>query len=501
MVDKLYFRRLFYRNGVTNTTPFTYRDGVTFLEILQEIKCKIVKEILPSIEGLDEELKEQINRINDNFEALDRQWTEQLDSVDAALIQEMVNGMRSDMTDLESGVNAVVAAVNADNAAMRSEMSQLSTTLTDRVNAVETSSTAALNTFRGEYNTWKNSVTSNLSSINNKITTTNNAINTKDAAVRSDIVEALKTVNLNFPKASNTLLVLGDSYGTGCQENGTPYITPMGEIIRSYLQADSNGQTWTVKNMCVDNSGYYTPGQSKNFVQQLQQAIADGVSNVKICVILGGRNDRGRNVRSDVNQCCNQIRSAFPGVKIIVFPMWSWERLDYDYKRTFESIYEGAKNARAMYDEGSLFVNMGEAKASWSGVHPSDNLTRNFARGVVKLIYGGTISTTIRKGLVGETLMGNFHASVTANLTHINLEVAGNFPHNAMTEPEFGRLPELSWAPNRTLYLPTMGGSGANSFITVITPEGRIFGRGQLSNQNAGDYMQLITSWHIGMEP
>ena len=113
MIDKLVFRDIFYRNGLTNTTPFTYRDGVTYLDILEEIKWKILNEIKPSIENMDEEVRDKFAIVQANFEELDKQWTQQLNSLDPTAVRAYVEGLgipgiRDDFNAFRTSLNSSV---------------------------------------------------------------------------------------------------------------------------------------------------------------------------------------------------------------------------------------------------------------------------------------------------------------------------------------------------------------------------------------------------------
>ena len=51
-MSKLYFNFL-ARKNLSNITPFTYKDGITYLGILQELISKVNGEIITVVNDLD----------------------------------------------------------------------------------------------------------------------------------------------------------------------------------------------------------------------------------------------------------------------------------------------------------------------------------------------------------------------------------------------------------------------------------------------------------------
>lgn len=500
MRNRLPFDYLNY-NQVTNTVPFTYRDGVTFLDILNAIHLKLRDEIIPTLIRTDNELAAKWVEINNNFKKITEQWTKELDKLDPNEVRRQLDevdipGIRADFGAFQVLVNSIVDKykndmTNAVNKA-KADLEQSERDFTDDLNNKAEQHKNYLDNQAEQHKNY-------LDGKYNEIDARNVLLGNEQVKIRDDVQKAFEALNVNFLPRDNDIVFIGDSYGTGCREGG-PYGRPMGDLIVERMNTDGS-QKWKAHNYCADNAGYFVPGRiGPNFSGQFDQAMASGnVKNLRIVGIIGGLNDRGRDVSGDTQRLIQRIKELHPGVKVVVFPLWHWGRLANDYWTTLDSICRGALFAGAIIDPASLYINMDQRKSEWSGIHPGDNLTWNYAKAFVTLLSGGSLSRSIRMGMTGDTLLTHYHGSVAATLNQVSIEVSGNFPSSQPSEPAFGYLPLEVFAPNYTLYIPTMGGSGSNSFITVINKEARVWGRGRLDNQNTGDYFQMTASWHLGM--
>lgn len=367
MRNRLPFDYLNY-NQVTNTVPFTYRDGVTFLDILNTIHLKLKDEIIPSLLRIDNELAAKWVEINNNFKKITEQWSKELDKLDPTEVRRQLDEadiprIRADFSAFQTLINSVVDEYKNDMiVAVNKAKDDLEKSERDFTNDLNNKAEQHKNYLDGKYN---------------EIDAKNVVIGNEQTKIRDDVQKAFDALNVNFLPRDNDIVFIGDSYGTGCREGG-PYGRPMGDLIVERMNTDGL-QKWKAHNYCADNSGYFVPGRiGPNFTGQFDQAMSSGnVKNLRIVGILGGLNDRGRDVSGDCQRLIQRIKELHPGVKVIVFPMWHWGRLAYDYWTTLDSICKGALFSGAIIDPASLYINMDQLKTKWSGIHPGDNLTWN----------------------------------------------------------------------------------------------------------------------------
>jgi hypothetical protein len=87
---------------VSNITPFTYRDGLTYLQVLEGLRCYINDTIIPFI--------------NDNFSELANEFVTQvntmIDTVNTALAEQSAS-VDQDIADLTAYVDNAIAGLNA----------------------------------------------------------------------------------------------------------------------------------------------------------------------------------------------------------------------------------------------------------------------------------------------------------------------------------------------------------------------------------------------------
>ena len=317
------------------------------------------------------------------------------------------------------------------------------------------------------------------------------AANAAKAATQAE----LDKLKIKLPR---TVLTIGDSYGTGCQEGGAPYITPMGDLIAELLNKRDGAGHWAARNYCVDNSGYMVAGRDANFVTMAERAKQQGVADVDAVIIVGGRNDRGANVTEAVVGCVARIRELYPNAKVVCLPLWSWERLDADYYVTLTSILYGAAKVGAVCDEGSVLLCSSWPRSEWSGVHPGLGVARVFAGAAVALLSGGSLIRSHTMEVSAGTSLNKRHARLSYDLSGVRLEISGNLSTANPVQPLFGRLPQPIVTPGRVLYVYGMSQSGAGSGLCMVGVDGDIKGRETFTGE-AGSYMQLVVSWPHGM--
>lgn len=495
MVDKLFFRNIFYRRGLTNTTPFTYRDGITFLDILEEIKSKIVNEIIPSIGNLDEENKKQFDAIQSNFVELDKQWTEQLNNLDLNDVRAQIAATRLDT--LRADVESMVANLG-NTYATDAELESARATITQSVESIKNTLAAQIADEKSARESADSQITTSISGLQNDMTQRVNTVNSSVNTLTDNIRKSILALGGNFLAADNEILFIGDSYGTGCQEGGVPYVKPIGDIVASEMSTPH--QKWIARNYCVDESGYVTVGKSRNFGGQFDKAVNDGV-NPKIVCIIGGRNDRGNDVYGAAFDLIIRIKTQFPGVKVVCFPLWSWEKLTHDYYVTLTSIVRAASMTGAVFDGGSLYLGVPHAQSQWSGVHPSLTIAYFFARAITSLIDGGTLNRTHYFKAAGDQYTASYWFSGVQHMDTVTINLSANL--GSVSSPVLGRLPTPVLYPNSDLYMFGLGGGGRSvaPLLFWIKGDGEMSVYPDQPTQRVnGDYIQLQATYQLGRE-
>ena len=490
MIDRLVFRDIFYRNGLTNTTPFTYRDGVTYLDILEEIKWKILNEIKPSIENMDKEVRDKFAIVQANFEELDKQWTEQLNNLDPDDVRAKIDTLRAD-------VESIIANLG-NTYATDAELESARLTITQSVESIKNTLAGQIADEKSARESADSQITTSISDLQTDMTQRVNTTNSLVSALTDNVRKSILALGGNFLAADNEILFIGDSYGTGCQEGGVPYVKPIGDIVASEMSTPH--QRWIARNYCVDESGYVTVGKSRNFGGQFDQAVNDGV-NPKIVCIVGGRNDRGNDVFGPAYDLIMRIKTQFPGVKVVCFPLWSWEKLTHDYYVTLNSIVYAASVTGAIFDRGSLYLGVPHDQSQWSGVHPSLTLTYFFARAITSLIDGGTLNRTHRFKATGDQYATSYWFSGVQHLDTVTINLSANL--GTVARPVLGRIPTPVLCPNRDLYLTGMGGGGRSiaPLFFWIKSDGEMSVYPDQPTQGVnGDYIQLQATYNLGME-
>ena len=130
------YTRAYGNLPLTQITPFTYRDGLTFLQILNEFE-KWLREVTPEIEALLKENSDYITGVENNWLTL---WTEFMENVNAEL--EALNDQ------------AVANLVNQVDSKIREALDTLiSATIDDRFEPFEQDVNDRLAAFRTELDT------------------------------------------------------------------------------------------------------------------------------------------------------------------------------------------------------------------------------------------------------------------------------------------------------------------------------------------------------------
>ena len=232
------------------------------------------------------------------------------------------------------------------------------------------------------------------------------AKNAEDIAKNAEDIAAVKTVADNLESHVGTeFIVIGDSW-SDTDPSTTTYIKwPI--TFQKYTRMNIHNYA---RNGASVVGSTPDPGQSGNFLGQVNKAIADTSfdhSRVGLIVIMGGVNDyRSGRAFSDVADAWSghiaSLTAAFPKARIVSFlnyqillsrDEWNWTNLA---KRIIRERSGCPVHSMIGWVSGSQFI---EDK-----VHPNDAGYRQLCSNMIACCFGGNpvfVSTTIRKTAAG----------------------------------------------------------------------------------------------------
>ena len=230
--------------------------------------------------------------------------------------------------------------------------------------------------------------------------------NTNDIAKNTKDIAAVKTVADNLESHVGTeFIVIGDSW-SDTDPSTTPYIKwPI--TFQKYTKMNIHNYA---RNGASVVGSTPDPGQSGNFLGQVNKAIADTSfdhSRVELIVIMGGVNDyRSGRTFSDVAEAWSghiaSLTAAFPKARIVSFlnyqiflsrDEWNWTNLA---KRIIRERSGCPVHSMIGWVSGSQFIA--------DKVHPNDAGYRQLCSNMIACCFGGNpvfVSTTIRKTVAG----------------------------------------------------------------------------------------------------
>lgn len=232
------------------------------------------------------------------------------------------------------------------------------------------------------------------------------AKNTKDIAKNANDIAAVKTVADNLESHVGTeFIVIGDSW-SDTDPSTTTYIKwPI--TFQKYTRMNIHNYA---RNGASVVGSTPEPGQSGNFLGQVNKAIADTSfdhSRVGLIVIMGGVNDyRSGRTFSEVAEAWSghiaSLTTAFPKARIVSFlnyqiflsrDEWNWTNLA---KRIIRERSGCPVHSMIGWVSGSQFIA--------DKVHPNDAGYRQLCSNMIACCFGGNpvfVSTTIRKTVAG----------------------------------------------------------------------------------------------------
>lgn len=230
--------------------------------------------------------------------------------------------------------------------------------------------------------------------------------NTNDIAKNTKDIAGVKSVVDNLESHVGTeFIVIGDSW-SDTDPSTTTYIKwPI--TFQKYTRMNIHNYA---RNGASVVGSTPDPGQSGNFLGQVNKAIADTSfdhSRVELIVIMGGVNDyRSGRTFSDVAEAWSghiaSLTAAFPNARIVSFlnyqiflsrDEWNWTNLA---KRIIRERSGCPVHSMIGWVSGSQFIA--------DKVHPNDAGYRQLCSNIIACCFGGNpvfVSTTIRKTVAG----------------------------------------------------------------------------------------------------
>lgn len=230
--------------------------------------------------------------------------------------------------------------------------------------------------------------------------------NSNDIAKNANDIAALKTVADNLESHVGTeFIVIGDSWSDTDPATTTYVKWPI--TFQKYTRMNIHNYA---RNGASVVGSTPDPGQSGNFLGQVNKAIADTSfdhSRVELIVIMGGVNDyRSGRTFSDVAEAWSghiaSLTAAFPKARIVSFlnyqiflsrDEWNWTNLA---KRIIRERSGCPVHSMIGWVSGSQFIA--------DKVHPNDAGYRQLCSNMIACCFGGNpvfVSTTIRKTVAG----------------------------------------------------------------------------------------------------
>lgn len=230
--------------------------------------------------------------------------------------------------------------------------------------------------------------------------------NTNDIAKNTKDIAGVKSVVDNLESHVGTeFIIIGDSW-SDTDPSTTTYIKwPI--TFQKYTRMNIHNYA---RNGASVVGSTPDPGQSGNFLGQVNKAIADTSfdhSRVELIVIMGGVNDyRSGRTFSDVAEAWSghiaSLTAAFPNARIVSFlnyqiflsrDEWNWTNL---VKRIIRERSGCPVHSMIGWVSGSQFIA--------DKVHPNDAGYRQLCSNMIACCFGGNpvfVSTTIRKTVAG----------------------------------------------------------------------------------------------------
>jgi lysophospholipase L1-like esterase len=417
-----------------NITPFTYRDGYTYLQILEGLRKYVNDTLIPFINdnvgGLVDQVTEEINRmietVNAALEAqddsVDQKIAELVAYVDAAIASIINNSVTVQDPVVAALVNNPASATSVALNAHYTDISyeavidtgRLSDATLDAEYAPKSLETVVAGKADKTYVDTENAKQRPITPVtqaagvdfNTLVTSGSFAFETAPTSINAPTNETgLLTVEASATQVEQTYFAYGTyvnepeiytrfKAGTSWAEwrafRGNRGFRPRGKITfigDSYMNGTglSNPSTerWptllaaafacTEQNLSNASSGYVNPGTAGDFVTQSLNTAAD-TNTVIIC---GGINDAPMNptqgaITTAVNSIVTNIRAAAPNARIVfISPMWFQNDITFELTQIDKKVRFAVNAIGARYIDDAAYLRIDRDDLTFGDGHPN----------------------------------------------------------------------------------------------------------------------------------
>lgn len=500
----------FVMEPLSQITPFSYRDGLTYAKMLEGLRAYLNSYIVPSF---NEKMDELLNHFQDGIENAENtvitsklEWQKFFD--------DFIANFQGEIKLLnDEAISQLIVDVDSATGATLRELF-VSTARMEIIEALVTTgrlSETGINQKFDEF--FASTVAPEVIRVADELAQSLRFdLATKDAlALTNASVAAVTAESANnktriaeleriYPVAPIDAVFIGDSYFTGYQPLPTPWIKSVPEFVIEKL--NKRGLNNYVNHNYAGNAGGYDSsigGGDTTFQTQVNDAIAANHPNCRLIVFGGGRNDSnsGKDVNSKARAMYKQIRTKYPMAKIVVAPLWDNTRFRATQLATFTSIFNAAEQEGCVYNVNSLWISGLTPDSEWidSIPHPKLAVAESMANGIVSLIDGGSLPGITHKFFVRDSSgASNGIASLNQFTVSVSMknEIGGDFGADYV----IGRLDPI-FRPAGNQYIVGFSGSGSTLNLYQIVGETGDFGL-QASAGGKTGLCGFVTSYPVG---
>lgn len=396
---------------VPTSVPFTYRDGLTMLQLIERLKHNL------------DTLQEYVNGVMDNVnKALEDQTTQNQDTLDRAqqAAQDAADAIRRAQDALNQYQNIVdnvnTATTTANAAIDRLEALGVTDpkTATELKNAIQQTATdltalaKRVTTTEGDITDLKSKITdlkSKDTEIENNLTDTTSLVQTNKtdiagikanlnalhadstanaATLYNTVQESSRVLGVNQPfmsRGSNTIVTFGDSYADATNTRSW-----------AYMLAQKLG--WTLHNYAVAGAGYIAPNTT--YMSEFLRAQKDtsySHDDVSLVIIGGSRNSNDQysgNLKTAAQELFQAVSAEYPNARIIAIPLL-WDKTPESgyWRYNAASIAEAAILAGIESVPWAWTWNLGREDAfDGEDIHPNEVGTNVIVNYIMRYMLG-----------------------------------------------------------------------------------------------------------------
>lgn len=478
---------------MNNITPLTYRDGITYLKMLEALSAwvqnTVAVEFQDALEAAFNDFEAGIKNAEDTIIENKNEWQALFDDFMAFVVvrleglndQAVANNIDNTVTETHKALDRIYTTQETHIAALTAVNTELL-----RLKSVDDAQGITLNTHKTEIDANKTEIDANKASANANFAATNGRI------AEIERIHGVKPVDVIF---------IGDSYFTGYQPLPTAYIKSVPTMVVERLNNEGL-LTYVSRNYSGNAGGYDSSGgtpYNTYYQTQVDAAIAANHSNCRLIIFGGGRNDSnsGKDVYTKAKGMYAQMRAKYPMAKIIVAPLWDNTKFTANQLKTFKSILKAATDSACSVDVNSLWIGGLTVDSEWIDSVPHPKL-------MVAEMMGAAIYSMI-KGTKLPGLSSNYYVHSSSGVQEGVANLDGFTVTLTMQQTvgaAFGNTYVLGtvdavMTPARNQYFLGFSGNGATTNLYQIIPGGNI--TLQASTGGVAGLMGFQSTYPIGV--